>query len=122
MISSEKGCGSADVNRWGPRWSKVTPLFAGSLQGATHSLEPPSSTEPPINFNTNTGSGLPRASAAITHEVMPFWLTGGVSGVRWGGFQVPGVVCPAWLRLGCLCTGSTCTPELSFSSSFSQKL
>lgn len=29
---------------------------------------------------------------------MPFWLTGGVSGVRWAGFQVPGDVCPAWLH------------------------
>ena len=51
---------------------------------AVHSSEPPSSTESPINFNTNTGSGLSRAFAAITHEVMPLGLTGGVLG-RGGG-------------------------------------
>lgn len=50
-----------------------------------HSSEPPSSTESPINFNTNTGSGLSCAFAAITHEVMLLWLTGGVLGRGGGG-------------------------------------
>lgn len=80
--------------------------------------------EPPINFNTNTGFGLPHAFAAITHEVMPFSLSFGEMGWGWGGRGASrplGVCVLHGSGQGVYFRESTCPLEFSFSPSFHQK-